>query len=710
MSAQKTAKKAVKKPAAKKAVAKKAPAKKTSVKKAPAKKAAPKRAKMFKKILIANRGEIACRVIRSARKMGIKTVAVYSEADRDALHVLEADEAYCIGPAASSESYLRVDKILDVIKKSKAEAVHPGYGFLSENAAFCRKLKRAGVTFIGPNELAIKAMGDKIESKKLAEKAGVSTVPGYTKALEDYKEAKKVAHDVGYPVMLKASAGGGGKGMRVCENDADLKEAFVSAVREAKSSFGDDRVFIEKFIVNPRHIEIQVMADTHGNVVYLGERECSIQRRHQKVIEEAPSPFIDPETRKAMGEEAVALSKAVKYVSAGTVEFIVDQDKNFYFLEMNTRLQVEHPVTELVTGQDLVELMIRVAAGEKLPITQDDVKLKGWAIESRVYAEDPFRNFLPSIGRLTRYKAPEGEGVRVDTGVYEGGEISMHYDPMIAKLITYGKNRDEAIQSMSHALDGYYIRGVQHNIPFLSALMNHTRFIEGRLSTGFIAEEYPNGFSFDDVVHDDPSIMVAVAASMHCAYQDRAARISGQQGGNERQVSATWSVMIDKKVVPVDVVQVEGGFDVDIRAKGFPKDTVEVRTNWQLAEAIFEGTIGERHVIIQAERLAVGYRLLHTGSQADVRVLSADAAKLYQLMPEKLPPDTSKLLMSPMPGLLLSVSVEAGQEVKAGEELAVIEAMKMENVLRAAQDGTIKQVSAQSGDSLAVDQVILSFE
>jgi len=700
-----SAPKIVKKPAAKKA-----PAKKAAVKKAPAKKAGPKRAKMFKKILIANRGEIACRVIKTAKQMGIKTVAVYSEADRDALHVLQADEAYCIGPASSSESYLRADKILDVIKKSKAEAVHPGYGFLSENAAFCRKLKRAGVAFIGPNELAIKAMGDKIASKKLAEKAGVTTVPGYTEALKDYKEAHKVANDIGYPVMLKASAGGGGKGMRVCENDADLKEAFVSAVREAISSFGDDRVFIEKFIVNPRHIEIQVMADTHGNIVYLGERECSIQRRHQKVIEEAPSPFIDAETRKAMGEEAVALSKAVKYVSAGTVEFIVDQEKNFYFLEMNTRLQVEHPVTELVTGLDLVELMIRVAAGEKLPISQDDVKMEGWAIESRVYAEDPFRNFLPSIGRLSRYRAPTGEGVRVDTGVYEGGEISMHYDPMIAKLITYGADRDLAIKAMRQALDGYYIRGVQHNIAFLSALMNRPRFVEGRLSTGFIAEEYPDGFHASDVVHDDPSILVAVAASMHYAYQQRAAGITGQHSGHERAVSQNWSVLLGKKIVPVSVALVDGGFDVDIRARGFTKATVEVRSDWTLGETVFEGAVNGQDVIIQSERMAVGYRLLHAGSQADIRVLSEKGAELYSLMPEKQAADTSKLLMSPMPGLLLSVSVEVGQEIKAGEELAVVEAMKMENVLRATQDGTIKEVAAKAGDSLAVDQVILSFE
>jgi propionyl-CoA carboxylase alpha chain len=712
MSAQKTVKKAVKSPAAKPAAAKKASVKKAPAKaigkKAPAKKA-PGRAKMFKKILIANRGEIACRVIKTAKKMGIKTVAVYSEADRDALHVLQADEAYCIGPASSAQSYLRIDKIIEVIKKSKAEAVHPGYGFLSENAEFCRQLSRIGVAFIGPNELAIKAMGDKIESKKLADKAGVTTVPGYTKALTDYAEAKKVAKDVGYPVMLKASAGGGGKGMRVCENDAELKDAFVSTVREAKSSFGDDRVFIEKFIVNPRHIEIQVIADTHGTILYLGERECSIQRRHQKVIEEAPSPLLDEATRKAMGEEAVALARAVQYVSAGTVEFIVDQQKNFYFLEMNTRLQVEHPVTEMVTGLDLVELMIRVAAGEKLPLAQDDVKLNGWAMESRVYAEDPFRNFLPSIGRLTRYRAPVGEGVRVDTGVYEGGEISMHYDPMIAKLITYGADRDLAIKAMRQALDGYYIRGVQHNIAFLSALMNHTRFVEGRLSTGFIAEEYPDGFHASDVIHDDPSILVAVAVSMHYAYQDRAACISGQQDGHEREVSFEWTALLGKIAVPVMITEVYDGFDVNIDAQGFTKKTVEVRTDWQLGEPVFEGTVNGQDVIIQCDRLAVGYRLLHAGTQADIRVLSARAAELYLLMPEKLPPDTSKLLMSPMPGLLLSVSVQAGQEVKAGEELAVIEAMKMENVLRATQDGVINEVSAKAGDSLAVDQVILTF-
>lgn len=665
--------------------------------------------KPFNKILIANRGEIACRVIRTAKRLGIKTVAVYSDADRDALHVLEADEAVNIGPAASSESYLRADKIIEACKQTKAQAVHPGYGFLSENASFAQKLKRAGIVFIGPNVRAIEAMGDKIESKKLAEKAGVNVVPGHTKALKDYAEAKKVAKAIGYPVMLKASAGGGGKGMRVCENDAELKEAFVSAVREAKSSFGDDRVFIEKFIVNPRHIEIQVLADTFGNTIYLGERECSIQRRHQKVIEEAPSPFLDEATRAAMGEQAVLLSKAVKYVSAGTVEFIVDAERNFYFLEMNTRLQVEHPVTELVTGLDLVEQMLRIAAGQKLAISQGDVKLTGWAIEARVYAEDPLRGFLPSIGRLTRYRAPEGDGVRVDTGVYEGGEISMHYDPMIAKLVTYGADRDLAIKAMSHALDGFFIRGVQHNISFLAALMNHPRFIEGRLTTGFIAEEYPTGFHPADIPHDDPTQLVAVAASLHYAYQRRAAKISGQASGHERFVSNAWTVMLGKTQAAVEVCEVDGGYDVDIQAKGFTRGVVQVRTDWRLGDCVLSGTVGGHTVTMQVERLAVGYRLSHAGVVIEAKVMDARAAELMALMPEKRVADTSKMLLSPMPGLLLSVCGEPGQEIKAGEELAVIEAMKMENVLRATQDVTIKEIKGAPGDSLAVDHVIMTF-
>lgn len=661
---------------------------------------------MFKKILIANRGEIACRVIKTARKMGIKTVAVYSEADKDALHVDMADEAVCIGPAPSAESYLVVDNILQAIRDTKADAVHPGYGFLSENAGFARKLKREGVAFIGPNVNAITKMGDKIESKKLAEKAKVNTVPGHTEALKDVRQALSVAKKVGYPVMLKASAGGGGKGMRVAWNEKEAKEGFTSAQREAASSFGDDRVFVEKFIEEPRHIEIQVMADSFGNTIYLGERECSIQRRHQKVIEEAPSPFIDEDTRKAMGEQAVQLAKAVKYVSAGTVEFIVDSKRNFYFLEMNTRLQVEHPVTEKITGLDLVELMIRVAAGEKLKIKQEDVQLNGWAMETRVYAEDPFRGFLPSIGRLVRYRAPEEtEHVRVDTGVFEGGEISMYYDPMIAKLITYGADRDEAIAHMRHALDGYYIRGVSHNIGFLAALMAHPRFQAGELTTNFIAEEYPDGFDPSFVPHDDPELLVAVAVSIHRAYQERASRISGQFEGHQRKVLDDWIVVMGDKEYAANVVCMTGGYDVTVG-----EERLHVRTDWQLAEPLFEAQVNGELICLQVERNGAGYSLYHSGLRADVVVLNPRMAELYALMPEKVIADTSKFLLSPMPGLLISLSVEEGQEVKGGEELAVIEAMKMENVLHAEKDCVVKAVHAQAGDSLTVDQSIIEFE
>ncbi len=661
---------------------------------------------MLKKILIANRGEIACRVIKTARKMGIKTVAVYSEADRDALHVEMADEAVCIGPAPSAESYLLADKILDAIKQTGADAVHPGYGFLSENASFCRKLKRNGIAFIGPNPNAITKMGDKIESKKLAEKAGVNTVPGHTEALKDVRQAIKIANKIGYPVMLKASAGGGGKGMRVAYDEKEAKEGFVSAQREAASSFGDDRVFVEKFIEEPRHIEIQVMADGFGNTVYLGERECSIQRRHQKVIEEAPSPFLDEATRKAMGEQAVQLAKAVKYVSAGTVEFIVDAKRNFYFLEMNTRLQVEHPVTEKITGLDLVELMIRVAAGEKLPLKQDDVTLTGWAMETRVYAEDPFRGFLPSVGRLVKYRAPEEtEHVRVDTGVYEGGEISIYYDPMIAKLITYGADREEAIAHMRHALDGYYIRGVSHNISFLAALMAHPRFQEGRLTTNFIADEYPDGFDPSDVPHDDPALLVAVAASVHRAYQERAAGISGQFEGHQRKVLDDWLVLVGGEEYAVNIVCVTGGYDISIGG-----EKVHLRTEWQLGEPLFEAQVNGSLICLQVERNGAGYSLFHSGLRADVVVLNPRVAELYALMPEKVAADTSKFLLSPMPGLLISLSVEEGQEVKGGEELAVIEAMKMENVLHAEKDCIVKTVHAATGDSLTVDQAIIEFE
>ena len=660
---------------------------------------------MFKKILIANRGEIACRVIKTARRLGIKTVAVYSEPDRNALHVEMADEAVAIGPAPSTQSYLVIDNILKAVRETGAEAVHPGYGFLSEKAVFARALRDAKITFIGPSPEAMEALGDKIESKKLAAKVKVSTVPGHVAALENADAAVQAARAIGYPVMLKASAGGGGKGMRLADNDDECREGFVRATSEAQSSFGDGRVFVEKFVRNPRHIEIQIMGDTHGNVVYLGERECSLQRRHQKVIEEAPSPLLDAKTRKAMGEQAVALAQAVGYSSAGTVEFIVDQERNFYFLEMNTRLQVEHPVTEMVTGFDLVEMMIRVAAGERLPVSQKDIKLTGWAVESRVYAEDPFRKFLPSIGRLTRYRPPrENDDVRVDTGITEGSEISIHYDPMIAKVITRGRDRAEAIGRMARALDEFYIRGVNHNIPFLASLMAHSRFKEGRLSTGFIAEEYPNGFHPADAVHDRPSVLVATAAVVHHAYQERAARIAGQVPGHERRVANEWIVRIDESEHSVVVARTANGFEGTLAGRPF-----RIRTDWTLGEPLFEGDFDGEPLCLQVERSGIAYRLSHAGTETDVLVFGPHVGPLWRLMPVKKAADTSKFLLSPMPGLLVKVSVSEGQEVKAGEELAVIEAMKMENVLRAERDGTVAAVKAKSGDSLTVDQVILGF-
>lgn len=661
---------------------------------------------MFKKILIANRGEIACRVIKTARKMGIQTVAVYSEADKDALHVEMADEAVLIGPPPTAQSYLVMDRIIQACKDTGAEAVHPGYGFLSERAAFCDALQKEGIVFIGPKVKAIEAMGDKITSKILAKEAGVNTVPGYTDIIRDGDHALEIARSIGYPVMLKASAGGGGKGMRVAWNDAECVDGFERATNEARSSFGDDRVFIEKYIEEPRHIEIQVLGDSHGNIVYLGERECSLQRRHQKVIEEAPSPFLDEKTRKAMGEQAVALARAVDYQSAGTVEFIVDSKRNFYFLEMNTRLQVEHPVTEFITGLDLVEQMIRVAYGEKLAFTQEEVRLKGWAIEARVYAEDPFRNFLPSIGRLVKYMPPEeSDVVRVDTGIYEGGEVSMYYDPMIAKLITYGANRDRAISHMRDALNRFFIRGVQHNISFLAALMVHTRFMTGRISTNMIAEEYPNGFHATDVPHDDPALLIAVAAFIHRRYMDRAAQTSGQLLGHERKVNNDWVVMMNGQHHPVHVDPAEGGYDVI-----YMDEAYQVRSDWQFGYPLFKGTLNGTDICIQVERRDMIYRLFHWGSQADVMVLSPRLADLQALMPEKEPPDLSKFLLSPMPGLLTKVAVQVGQEVKGGEELAVIEAMKMENVLRAEQDAKVAKIMAAPGDSLAVDQAIIEFE
>ena len=662
---------------------------------------------MIKKILIANRGEIACRVIKTARKMGISTVAIYSDADRNSLHRLIADESVYIGPAPSAESYLVIDNILAAIKKTGADAVHPGYGFLSENAAFAKALDKEGVTFIGPPVGAITAMGDKIASKKLAEKANVSTVPGHTEAVRDPEDAVQIAKDIGYPVMLKASAGGGGKGMRLARNDEECRDGLERAVNEAKSSFGDDRVFVEKYIGEPRHIEIQIIADKHGNTVYMGERECSIQRRHQKVLEEAPSPFLDEAMRQAMGKQAVALAKAVDYYSAGTVEFIVDDKKNFFFLEMNTRLQVEHPVTELITGQDLVELMIKVAANEELPFGQDDVKLNGWALEARVYAEDPFRNFLPSIGRLVRYQSPqETHHVRVDTGVTEGGEISIYYDPMIAKLITFGADRTEAIQHMRTALDSYYIRGVNHNIGFLSALIAHSRFQSGNITTNFIDEEYPDGFHPQDLPAEDPIIQVIVAASIHHAYQQRAASISGQVAGHGRQFDDTWVVVTKDGHHPVTVRRMTNGYSVIVDGT-----THEFQTDWQPGEPLLRGNLADdENLVFQVERENIAYRLTHGGSQDDVLVLSPAHAELNALMPVKVPPDTSKLLLSPMPGLLISLAVAEGQEVKAGEELAVIEAMKMENVLRAERDAVVSSIKATTGESLMVDQVIMDFE
>ncbi len=661
---------------------------------------------MFDKILIANRGEIACRVIKSARKMGIKTVAVYSDADRDALHVKLADEAVHIGPPPSAQSYLLKDKLLQACLETGAQAVHPGYGFLSENAGFCEALAEAGIVFIGPNTRAIEAMGDKITSKKLADEAGVNTIPGYTSVLRDGEHAVEIANDIGYPVMLKATAGGGGKGMRVARNDAECRDGFERAANEARSSFGDDRIFVEKYIEEPRHIEIQIMADGHGNVVYLNERECSLQRRHQKVIEEAPSPFLDETTRKAMGEQAVALAKAVDYQSAGTVEFIVDTRRNFYFLEMNTRLQVEHPVTELITGVDLVELMIRVANGEKLPITQGDVGINGWSIESRVYAEDPFRNFLPSTGRLLRYQPPEEDDkVRVDTGVYEGGEVSMYYDPMIAKLITYGADREEARAHMCSALDRFLIRGVSCNLSFLSALMVHPRFVEGNMSTNMIGDEYPEGFHPADVPHDEPAVIIAVAAAMHRCYRDRAARIDGQLRGHERRVRDDWVAEMNNEYHPVTVVATEGGHDVEYDGKIYA-----VRSDWEFGQHLFSGTINGKEIFVQVEREMQTYRLFHGGSQADIMVLNPRAAELMRYMPVKAPPDMSKYLLSPMPGLLVSLAVEEGDVVNAGDELAVLEAMKMENTLRAERDGVVGKINYGPGASLAVDDKIMEFE
>jgi len=675
--------------------------------------------KMFKKILIANRGEIACRVMKTAKKMGIKTVAVYSEVDKEARHVQLADEAVCIGPAPSRESYLVMDRIIQACKDTGAEAVHPGYGFLSENEQFAKRCEEEGIVFIGPKYQSIAAMGDKIASKKLALAANVNTIPGHNEAIATTEEAVKIAQGIGYPVMIKASAGGGGKGLRVAFNDKEAAEGFVACKTEAMNSFGDDRIFIEKFVEGPRHIEIQVLGDSQGNVVYLNERDCSIQRRHQKVIEEAPSPFIDPVTRKAMGEQAVALAKAVNYQSAGTVEFVVGKDKSFYFLEMNTRLQVEHPVTESITGLDLVEQMIRVAAGEKLAFKQEDVKLDGWSMECRINADDPFRNFLPSTGRLVKYRPPESEnGVRVDTGVYEGGEIPMFYDSMIAKLIVHGKDRSEAIEKMRAALNNFVIRGIHSNIPFQAALLQHPRFVSGDFTTGFIAEEYPEGFKKDSVQPADPKRLAALAAFMRYRYLEHIKMIDGQLVGHEMVIAKKFVVvtgaqsgsMNDPREEPVRIELKDGIYSVYIDdVDGVSRYDIE--SNWRPGQICLHATINRASKITaQVERRGVKFILVLDGAHYECMVLSPLGAELQRRMPVKLPPDTSKLVMSPMPGLLTKIAVKVGEAVTAGQKLASIEAMKMENTLSAMQDGVVAEICAKEGDSLAVDQLIIRFE
>ena len=666
---------------------------------------------MFKKILIANRGEIACRVIKTARKMGIATVAIYSDADRQALHVEVADEAVHIGPPPANQSYIVIDKVMAAIQQTGAEAVHPGYGFLSENPKFAQALDAAGVAFIGPPVKAIEAMGDKITSKKIAQEAGVSTVPGYMGLIADADEAVKISGEIGYPVMIKASAGGGGKGMRIAWNDQEAREGFQSSKNEAASSFGDDRIFIEKFVTQPRHIEIQVLCDAHGNGIYLGERECSIQRRNQKVVEEAPSPFLDEATRKAMGDQAVALAKAVGYTSAGTVEFIVDGDKNFYFLEMNTRLQVEHPVTELITGVDLVEEMIRIANGEPLRLSQDDVKLNGWAIENRLYAEDPYRNFLPSIGRLSRYRPPaevveETHVVRNDTGVYEGGEISMYYDPMIAKLCTWAPTRGEAIEHMRNALDGFELEGIGHNLPFLSAVMDHPKFVSGDMTTAFIAEEYPEGFDGVELPVEALRKIAASAAAMHRVAEIRRTRISGRMDNHERQVGDDWAVTLQGQRFDVTVSADPGGSSVR-----FADGTVHrVTSNWTPGDQLAEIDADGETLVLKVGKISGGFRIRSRGADLKVHVRTPRQADLAELMPEKLPPDTSKLLLCPMPGLIVKVDVAVGDEVQEGQPLCTVEAMKMENILRAEKKAVVSKINAAAGDSLAVDEVIMEFE
>ncbi len=670
---------------------------------------------MFSKILIANRGEIACRVIKTAKKLGIKTVAVYSEADRNALHVELADESVYIGAAPSRESYLLMDHIIGACKETGAQAVHPGYGFLSENEEFARRAEEQGIIFIGPKHGSIAAMGDKIASKKLALGAKVNTIPGHNEAIESAERAVSIAGKIGYPVMIKASAGGGGKGLRVAYSDKEAFEGFTSCRNEARASFGDDRVFIEKFVEEPHHIEIQVLGDAHGHCVYLWERECSIQRRHQKVIEEAPSPFISDATRKAMGEQAVALAKAVNYQSAGTVEFVVGKDQSFYFLEMNTRLQVEHPVTESITGLDLVELMIRVAAGEPLPFKQADIQRKGWAIECRINAEDPLRGFLPSTGRLVKFEPPattleaavsaNSFGVRVDTGVYEGGEIPMYYDSMIAKLIVHGADRTDAIARMREALNAFVIRGISSNIAFQAALLNHPQFVSGPYTTGFIAQHFPAGFKGAEHGEDNTELLICAAAVIHRRIRARAIGISGQLPGHEVQDASGFVVRLGDVGHAASLLPVEGGYDVSCDGR-----THRLATDWQLRDTRFNGTLDGRAFTLQVDRIGLRYRLTHNGVRVEAQVMSPRADELLRKMPAKQAPDLSAFLLSPMPGLLVELAVKPGQEVKAGERLAVIEAMKMENVLFATSDTVVEAVMAAKGDSLAVDQPIVKFK
>lgn len=676
---------------------------------------------MFNKILIANRGEIACRVIKTAKKMGIQTVAIYSDADKNALHVKMADEAVHIGPPPANQSYIVIDKVMAAIKETGAQAVHPGYGFLSENSKFAQALEAEGVAFVGPPVGAIEKMGDKITSKKIAQEAGVSTVPGYMGLIEDADDAVKISNQVGYPVMIKASAGGGGKGMRIAWNDDEAREGFQSSKNEAANSFGDDRIFIEKFITQPRHIEIQVLCDSHGNGIYLGERECSIQRRQQKVVEEAPSPFLDEATRKAMGEQAVALAQAVDYASAGTVEFIVDGAKNFYFLEMNTRLQVEHPVTELITGVDLVEQMIRVANGEALSITQDDVTLTGWAIENRLYAEDPYRGFLPSIGRLTRYRPPAetaaytpgvaaGDAgdvvVRNDTGVYEGGEISMYYDPMIAKLCTWAPTREAAIEAMRVALDSFEVEGIGHNLPFLSAVMDHPIFIAGEMTTAFIEEQYPDGFDGVSLPDADLRRIAAACAAMNRVKEIRRARVSGRLDNHERHVGESWNVALQGESFDVTIAADQAGSTVTFADGAVLRVTGDWTPGDQLAQMTVDGT----PLVMKVGKASGGFRIRSRGADIKVHVRTPRQAELARLMPEKVAPDTSKLLLCPMPGLIVNVAVEVGDEVQDGQALCTVEAMKMENILRAERKGVVSKINASAGDSLAVDEIIMEFE